>query len=399
MNLLKAVIFDMDGVLIDSEPLHTKAAINVMKQFGITINEDHCCSFIGSTDKHMFEVLKEEYQLNTPIEDFLLANKQAKQELLKFEGYPAIPYIKELIIDLYKNNMKLAIASSSPMEAITDTVKSHNLTPYFTHYISGMVVKNPKPAPDIFLKACKELNVLPSEAIVIEDSFNGVTAAKNAGITCIGFYNPNSGNQDLTKANIIVEGFDEIDYTFINNTYQRSKGEPITIGITNHLIIRELTSEDFSDIYTMCRNPNVNEFIHDLNDSYEEELEKHNSHIKNMYNFYDYGIWGVFLKDTGMLIGRCGFQNSIIDNKSEIEIGYLIDYKYWNNGYATEASDFIVQYAKNTLDVSRIVAVIETRNLPSINVAKKIGMQLDKEMKHKDRDCYLYVYDKKHKRS
>ncbi|WP_066715744.1 GNAT family N-acetyltransferase [Clostridium sp. Marseille-P299] len=389
--MLKAVIFDMDGVLIDSEPLHTQAAINVMKRFGVSIDDEYFSSFIGSTDKHMFEVLKEKYQLSNSIEDFLLANKQEKEKLLKTNGYPAIPYIKELIINLYNNNMKLAIASSSPMDAIMDTANSLDITSYFSRYVSGRDLKNPKPAPDVFLKACEELKILPSEAIVIEDSNNGVRAAKNAGITCIGFYNPNSGNQDLSLADIIVEGFEEINYTFVNNTYLRSKGEPLTIGMTNRLIIRELTNNDFKDIYTMSKNPNVLKFINDMNEPYEVEFEKHKSHISNMYNFYGYGIWGIFLKDNGKLIGRCGLQNSLIGEITEIELGYLIDYDYWNNGYALEASEFVINYAKHNLDINRIIAVIDTNNIKSIKVATKLGMKLEKEINHNDKDCFLYV--------
>ena len=89
-----------------------------------------------------------------------------------------------------------------------------------------MQVANPKPAPDIFLAACDFLSVSPEECIVIEDSTNGVNAAYQAGITSIGFVNPNSGNQDLSKAAILVEGFDEVDYEFIKEVYQDTHKKP-----------------------------------------------------------------------------------------------------------------------------------------------------------------------------
>lgn len=392
--MLKAVIFDMDGVLIDSEPLHTKAAIKVMQQFGITIDEEYFTSFIGSTDKYMFEVLKEKYQLSTSIEDFLILNKQIKQELLKIEPYPAIPFVKELIINLYENNIKLAIASSSPMEAIIDTANSLNITSYFSKFVSGREVPNPKPAPDVFLKACEELNILPSEAIVIEDSYNGVKAAKNAGIACIGFYNPNSGNQDLSLTDLIVEGFEEVDYTLINNTYLRTKGEPLTIGTTNRLCIKELTTDDFKIILNMSQNPKVSQFIDDMKDTHENEFEKHKAYIDTMYKFYGYGIWGIYTKEDGKLIGRCGLQNSVIENKAEIELGYLIDYPYWNYGYATEAATFVINYAFHNLDIERIVALIDKKNVKSNKVASKLGMHYLKELMHNNRDCYMYTIEK-----
>ena len=79
-----------------------------MEQFGIIIDEEYFTSFIGSTDKYMFEVLKEKYKLSTSIDDFLLLNKQTKQELLKIEPYPAIPFIKELIENLHEHGMKFS---------------------------------------------------------------------------------------------------------------------------------------------------------------------------------------------------------------------------------------------------------------------------------------------------
>ena len=77
--MLKAILFDMDGVIIDSEPLHAKAAVNAMKKFGITITTDFCYSFIGSTAKHMLEVIKEEWNLSSSIEELMSANEEAKR--------------------------------------------------------------------------------------------------------------------------------------------------------------------------------------------------------------------------------------------------------------------------------------------------------------------------------
>lgn len=391
--MLKAVIFDMDGVIIDSEPLHAKAAIEVMKQFGVTIDYDLCYSFIGSTDKHMFEVLKEQYHLSNEIEDFLTANKLAKESLVKQEGYPAIPYIKELIMDLAGHNVKLAIASSSPMDAIKQTVVDQGLTSYFTHYVSGMDLKNPKPAPDIFLRTCELLEISPSEALVIEDSTNGVNAAKAAGIPCIGFQNPGSGNQNLSRADMIVEGFDEVDYSFICNSYLRAIGEPLTIATTSRLIIRELSLDDIKSMYKIYMAPEVREFIDDIDDYLTVELEKHKAYIQNIYRFYGYGYWGVFSRTTGELIGRCGIQNSLVDGKEEIELGYLLDVKHWGYGYAIECTKCTLEYAFFHLYLKRIVAVIDKLNTRSIKVAEHIGMHVEKELKRNGRDCYLYVIE------
>ena len=91
---------------------------------------------------------------------------------------------------------------------------------------------HPKPAPDVFLKAMEELGVQPEECVIVEDSCNGVRAAKAAGAACLGFYNPDSGNQDLSLADLVTEGFEEVDYTFVKRLHHRVHNLPVTIAQT-----------------------------------------------------------------------------------------------------------------------------------------------------------------------
>ena len=392
--MLKAVIFDMDGVIIDSEPLHAKAAVNAMKKFGVDITEEFCYGFVGSTAKHMLEVIKEQNSLSASIDDLMQANLAAKKELLAAEDYPIIPYVKELIIDLHSHGIKLAIASSSPLEEINQTVKKLELEKYISVIVSGMQVENPKPAPDIFLRTANGLEVDPSECVVIEDSYNGVTAAKTAGMTRIGFLNPHSGNQDLSQVNFVIEGFEEINHQFIEQIYQRSKGLPVTIATTSRLIIRELAVDDIKHMYNIYQAPEVRQFVHDIDDYLNVEIEKHKAYIKNVYSFYGYGYWGVFSRQTGELIGRCGIQNNEIDGKVEIELGYLLDVKHWGYGYAIECTKCVLEYAFFSLGIPRIVAVIDVLNERSKRVAEHLGMSVEKEIFHNGRKCLLYSINK-----
>lgn len=392
--MLKAVIFDMDGVLIDSEPLHTKAVIMAMAKYNTSLTEEYCMKFIGSTARHMLETIQREYMLSAPIEELMEANNSAIKELLAREGYPVIPYAKELIQDLASNGIKIAIASSSPMEDIKDTVNNLNLSSYISAVVSGTEVSSPKPAPDIFVRTADLLGVDASECVVIEDSYNGVTAAGAAGMTIIGFLNPNSGTQDLSQVNFVIEGFEEINTKFIVQIYQRSNNEAVTIATTERLIIRELTIDDIKTMYHIYQSPEVRQFVDDIDDYLNVEIEKHKAYIKNVYSFYGYGYWGVFSKTTGELIGRCGIQNNEIDGKTEIELGYLLDINYWGFGYAIECTQSVVDYAFNELGIPRIVAVIDKINYRSRRVADKIGMKIEKSIEYHKRDCYLYVIKK-----
>jgi beta-phosphoglucomutase family hydrolase len=393
--MFRAVLFDMDGVIIDSEPLHTKAFQVSMKDYGLDLSDEYCYQFIGRTDRYMVEVLVDQFNLTDSVDTVLQHKKDTLIKLEQGEGYPPVPYVKELIQNLYQNKIKLAIASSSPMPAIRETAITQGLTEYFNEYVSGTELKNSKPAPDIFLKAAQMLGVDPSECVVIEDSEHGVAAAKAANMTCIGFYNPNSGNQNLSKADIIVEGFEEIDYNFLQTIYQRSHQLPVTIGTTTHCILRELSVENMVDLYRILSTPDVTQFMTEELASLEEEQDKLRAYIQNVYQFFGYGYWGIFEKDTEKLIGRCGIQTNEVDHVMEIELGYLLDPAYQGKGYALECAQFVLNYAFEHWNFSRIVAVIDVNNSRSIDLAKKLNMEKEKEIVHQGRNCGLYVIEHK----
>jgi len=132
--------------------------------------------------------------------------------LLSQENEEPMPGVAELIEELYKNKVKLVVASSASIKNIEIVLKMFNLERFFETKVSGDEVNNGKPAPDIFLYAAKVIGAQPEECIVIEDSKNGVEAAKSAGMKCIGFQNPNSGNQDLSSADMVINSFSEINY-------------------------------------------------------------------------------------------------------------------------------------------------------------------------------------------
>ena len=111
---------------------------------------------------------------------------------------------------LYENKFKLAVASSAKRERIELVLNRFELTSYFDVIVSGYEVSNSKPHPDIFLKAAEKLKVDPKECIVIEDSANGIRAAKLANMFWIGYNNPIS-NQDLSEADIIINDFNDFD--------------------------------------------------------------------------------------------------------------------------------------------------------------------------------------------
>jgi HAD superfamily hydrolase (TIGR01509 family) len=380
----------MDGVIIDSEPMHSRAAILTMQKYNVNITLDYVHAFIGSTTYHMCEKMIEDFNLAITPQELLKVNSEMKTYLLGKEGHTVIPYIIDLMKDLYDHQIKLIIASSSPSAAIEEVMDTLAIKEYFNGYVSGMMVKNPKPAPDIFLEAARQLGVDPFECLIIEDSYNGVSAAKAADITCIGFINPSSGNQNLSKAAVLVEGFDEVDYAFINKVYQHSHMEAATIFTTDYFIIRELGTSDFEALFQIYQQPAIKEFLNDFDDNLAIEKEKLTAYIQNIYHFYGFGLWGVFSKDNNRLVGRCGIELKMLDDEEVYELGYLLDTSYQGHGYAKEFVTATIKYCFTELGIHRIVALIDKTNIRSSHLAKQVGMHCFGECINNQRECYKY---------
>ena len=212
---MKAVIFDMDGVIIDSEPIHFEVDMQTMREFGVNISKDELNKYVGTTNEYMLNDLINKYKVQKSIKEILEYKMELTIRRINETKINAISGIPELLISLKHNNIKTAIGSSSPKELIITVIEKFQLGKYFDCIVSGDEVKEGKPKPDIYLEVSKRIGVNPEECIVIEDSRNGVLAAKNAGMKCFGFRNVNSGNQDLSKADIIVDSIRNIDIEII----------------------------------------------------------------------------------------------------------------------------------------------------------------------------------------
>jgi beta-phosphoglucomutase family hydrolase len=208
--MLKAVIFDMDGVIIDSEPAHLRVCLELFKKLNIDLSEEEYGRFIGVSNTSMWTTLKQMYGLAQTIQE--LAEQQARANIDDFKNGDdkPMPGILELLSNLKKEGIKIGLASSSPLETINLILEKFEIKDYFDAVVSGENLKRGKPAPDIYLKAAEMLSVFPENCIAIEDSNHGVCAAKSAGMKCVGFQNTNSGNQDLSDSDLKVDSIEKL---------------------------------------------------------------------------------------------------------------------------------------------------------------------------------------------
>jgi HAD superfamily hydrolase (TIGR01509 family) len=203
----KYVIFDMDGVLVDSEPIHMELERVLFSQLNIVVPNTLHETFVGMAPRKVWETLKQEYGLTHTIEELLKIEKDVKFSELQARQIYCIPAVDTLLADLKSDGYKLSVASSSPRNIIHLVLEKLNFAHYFDHIVGSEDVKDGKPSPDIFLEVAQRYEVPAEQFIVVEDSHNGVRGAKAAGMKCIGYKSEHSGNQDLTLADLITESF------------------------------------------------------------------------------------------------------------------------------------------------------------------------------------------------
>jgi HAD superfamily hydrolase (TIGR01509 family) len=216
--MAEAVIFDMDGVLVNSESYHFEVERLILKKMGFTITDDVIHSFVGLAMDKMWERIKKRFSIDEDVNKLIEKDTVFRVNYFKNVGkIPPIEGVKNLIEGIISCGMKIAVASSSHPDLIKTVLTSCELIDYFPLYLSGFQVKHGKPDPDIFLKTAATMGAAPSKSIVIEDSHNGITAAKRAGMKCIGYQNPSSGNQDLSAADLIIKKFSDITPDYLKN--------------------------------------------------------------------------------------------------------------------------------------------------------------------------------------
>jgi beta-phosphoglucomutase family hydrolase len=212
--MIKAIIFDMNGVIVDDEHVHEMAFRDTVKEHKIDLtHEDYLTCCAGKTDQKGYEDIATSFDVALPVGDLLERKWQMYPKLFEkhkkcFDG------VRELIEYLSTKYM-IALASSASRAEVELILKDFQIDRYFSVKISANDVKNGKPHPEPYLKTAELLKILPQECVVIEDSRSGVRAAKSAGCYCIAITTTHT-KEDLQEADITVSSFSEIDDYMIN---------------------------------------------------------------------------------------------------------------------------------------------------------------------------------------
>ena len=181
----QAVVFDMDGVIFDTERLVIEFWKEVAKKHNIPNIEHTCIQCLGTNRVRTREIFLENYGADFPFDPYRAEVTELFNTHYKGVPLPTKPGIRELLSYLQEQDIKVGLASSTAQHLVRDEIGTAGLLPYFQTLVCGDMVEHSKPAPDIFLKACEILNADPTKSIAIEDSFNGIRSAHCAGMTPI----------------------------------------------------------------------------------------------------------------------------------------------------------------------------------------------------------------------
>ena len=208
---IKCVIFDMDGVIIDSEEIHKKAYYETFNTLNIEVSDTLYKSFTGSSTINAFQRLVAHFNLKNDPKELVLDKR--KRYVNFFENDPnlhLVTGVEEIIKYFYKKGIILILASSSAMINIDRVFNRFKLNTYFAAKISGADLKESKPNPEIFNKAAILGNISKESCVVIEDSDNGIKAANDANIFVFGYANKLSEGQTLENADFVINHFSEL---------------------------------------------------------------------------------------------------------------------------------------------------------------------------------------------
>lgn len=211
------VIFDMDGVILDSERVYQEIERDMYDELGIPVSREEHLNFMGTAEWSMWTYICEKYEPTQTLEELVSMERSRFMERLERPGgIPLLDGLIPLLELLSSEQIPCWIASSSSSEIIARVIDINGLGKYYQGYVSGDDVSESKPSPEIFLKAAGKAGVLPSNCIVIEDSANGIKAARSAGMSVIGLDQQDGYSPDLSGADLAISSLCEINLSVLS---------------------------------------------------------------------------------------------------------------------------------------------------------------------------------------
>lgn len=214
--MIKAVIFDMDGLMIDSEPIHSRSFEMIIKDYGYEpiFHDNGLVQKVGIKSKENWEFLKDRHGIREDTDILVRKKREIYYEILK-EYIKPMPGLLKLVSELKNQKVKLAVASSSAIAQIELVLKELGIYEDFDIVVSGEWVEKSKPHPEIYILTAKNLGVEPKDCVALEDSIAGVTSAFEAGVKVVAVPTSATEKEDFSKANLRVSSLEDINWDIL----------------------------------------------------------------------------------------------------------------------------------------------------------------------------------------
>ena len=223
------------------------------------------------------------------------------------------------------------------------------------------------------------------------DRLQAARELKCRGEAVVVYLHEGNRDQDFSEFPYAVEDLNVLDVWYAERVYRRLKGLPWTIRETDRCVIRETTVEDVDHFYKIYSDPEITKYMESLYPEIEQEKQYVREYIEKVYAFYEFGVWTVVEKESGEVIGRAGF--SYRQGYDDPEIGYIIGVPWQRHGYAEEVCRAILEYGWQELNFTRVQALVETENEPSLTLCDKLGFTAVEEIEINGREFFRLMLD------
>ena len=220
MRIPEAVIFDMDGVLIDSEPIHIEIEKQLFDKLGIDVPEAVHRSYMGASNEFMYSDLRSRFKLSESVTELIESDELFRSDYFhRLDTIPANEGLISLLGQIKAAGLKLAVATSSSPEIANILLSKSELASFFDAIVTTTEAGKSKPSPDVYLLAAKKIGVVPENCIVFEDSPNGLSAAKSAGMFCVVIQSDSDIIKELSGADYLIQSFTEITLSRLTDIF------------------------------------------------------------------------------------------------------------------------------------------------------------------------------------
>ena len=375
---IEAIIFDMDGLMLDTEPLYRIAWKRASAECGFELTDEIYTSLVGRGRKDAERTLAETFGPEFSPEKFRVLAARYEEEEFAGPPMPKKPGLDELLAFLEQMNLPLAVATSTERRLTLPRLARAGLLSRFDAVATGDEVSRGKPFPDLFLLAARRLGAEPSSCLVLEDSEAGVFAARAAGMQVFQVPDLVDPSAEVRRAanGVFRSLFDVLEKlkTSLFSPAAR-KCSPSMIK-TKRLIAFPLSRLDREEVRLMDRDPQIMATLGGVRSEAESErwLRENLEHWER----HGFGIWVFRDATTAEVAGRAGLRRVEVEGAAEVELGYVLASKFWGQGLATEMGTAILERGLPSIAMDRVIALIEASNVRSLRVAGKLGFYFER---------------------